>query len=152
MRAVVQRVLNGAVTVEGNVVGEIGRGIVVLVGIHKDDNEENMNYIVRKLLSLRLWPSEDGEKSWDRNVVQIGGGILLVSQFTLMHTLKGNKPDFHMAMKPEEAKVLFNNLRDALSRNYSPDKVSTGQFQSYMNIKMTNDGPVTLVLDTEVRK
>ncbi|CBH15791.1 D-tyrosyl-tRNA deacylase, putative [Trypanosoma equiperdum] len=148
MRVVVQRVLEGAVTVGEEVVGSVGRGIVALVGIHHEDDMSDVDYIAHKLLSLRIWRSEDGQKTWDRNVKQVDGGILLVSQFTLMHVLKGNKPDFHLAMKPERASELFNNLREALCRDYAAHKISTGRFQSYMNINMTNDGPVTLVLDS----
>nr|CCC93844.1 putative D-tyrosyl-tRNA deacylase [Trypanosoma congolense IL3000] len=148
MRVVVQRVLQGSVTVDGEVVGSIGRGIVALVGIHHEDTSGDVEYVARKLLALRIWASEDGTRTWDRSVTQIGGGILLVSQFTLMHVMKGNKPDFHMAMKPDKALELFNSLHDTLSRLYAADKVSTGRFQSYMNINMTNDGPVTLVLDS----
>ncbi|KEG05713.1 D-tyrosyl-tRNA deacylase [Trypanosoma grayi] len=148
MKAVIQRVLGGSVTVGDEVVGEIGRGIAVLVGFHRDDNMDDLNYIARKLLSLRLWPSEDGQKTWDRSVKEIDGGILLISQFTLMHVLKGNKPDFHLAMNPEGALNMFNRLRDTLGESYLPDRISAGRFQAYMKINLTNDGPVTIQLDS----
>ncbi|RNE98020.1 D-tyrosyl-tRNA deacylase [Trypanosoma conorhini] len=148
MRAVVQRVLSGSVTVGDEVVGAVGRGVAVLVGVHRDDTVDDVNYIARKLLALRIWPSEDGAKTWDRCVRQVGGGILLISQFTLMHVLKGNKPDFHLAMGPEGASEMFQRLRDALAREYAEDRIATGRFQAYMRVNLVNDGPVTIVLDS----
>ncbi|KAH9580902.1 D-aminoacyl-tRNA deacylase DTD [Trypanosoma melophagium] len=122
MKAFVQRITSGSVRVGDEVVGEASRGIAVLVAIHRDDTADDMNYIARKLLGLRLWSSDDGQKTWDRNIKQIDGDILLISQFTLMHVLKGNKPDFHMAMDPEEALKMFNTLRDTLKNDYFPDR------------------------------
>ncbi|ORC85176.1 D-tyrosyl-tRNA deacylase [Trypanosoma theileri] len=148
MKAVVQRIISGSVRVGDEVVGEVNRGIAVLVGIHRDDTADDMNYIARKLLGLRLWPSEGSQKTWDRNIKQIDGGILLISQFTLMHVLKGNKPDFHLAMDPDGALKMFNSLRDTLRSDLLPERVATGQFQSYMNINLINDGPVTIILDS----
>ncbi|ORC85174.1 D-tyrosyl-tRNA deacylase [Trypanosoma theileri] len=148
MKAVAQRTISGSVRVGDEVVGEVNRGIAVLVGIHRDDTADNMNYIARKLLGLRLWPSEDSQKTWDRNIKQIDGGVLLISQFTLMHVLKGNKPDFHLAMDPDGALKMFNSLRDTLRSDLLLERVASGQFQSYMNINLINDGPVTIILDS----
>ncbi|RNE96892.1 D-tyrosyl-tRNA deacylase [Trypanosoma rangeli] len=152
MKVVVQRVFSGSVTVGDEVVGAVGRGIAVLVGIHRDDTAADVDYVARKLLALRIWPSEDGAKSWDRCVRQVDGGILLISQFTLMHVLKGNKPDFHLAMDPERALEMFHCLRDALARGYAEDRVATGRFQSCMRVNLVNDGPVTIVLDSRSRQ
>lgn len=148
MKAVIQRVLNGAVTSEGEVVGSIEKGLAVLVGIARDDTKDDMDYIIRKILGAKLWNNEDGSKSWCRNVKEIDGGVLIISQFTLMHVMKGNKPDFHNAMQSDAAREMFNNLRDRLRTEYSPEKIATGKFQHYMNIQLLNDGPVTLVLDS----
>lgn len=152
MKAVIQRVLSGAVTVEGEVVGAIENGMAVLVGIGREDTADDMDYIVRKILGVRIWGSEDGSKWWCRNVKEINGGILLISQFTLMHVLKGNKPDFHHAMPPEQALEMFNTMRDRLKKEYAEDKVATGKFQHYMNINLVNDGPVTILLDSKKRE
>ncbi|KAF8305688.1 D-tyrosyl-tRNA deacylase [Trypanosoma cruzi cruzi] len=152
MKVVVQRVLSGSVTVGDEVVGAVGRGIVALVGMHRDDTVDDVNYVARKLLGLRIWPSEDGKKTWERCVKQIDGGVLLISQFTLMHVLKGNKPDFHLAMDPEHALEMFDCLRDTLKREYMEEKIATGQFRSYMNINLVNDGPVTILLDSHSRQ
>ncbi|KAL7695898.1 D-tyrosyl-tRNA deacylase [Lotmaria passim] len=149
MRAVIQRVLSGSVTSEGEVVGSIQKGLAVLVGIARDDTAEDMEYIFRKILGVRLWSNADGSKMWCRNVKEIDGGVLLISQFTLMHVMKGNKPDFHHAMPPDDALAMFNALRDKLRADYAADKIATGKFQHYMNIQLVNDGPVTLVLDSK---
>ncbi|MDD9339984.1 MAG: D-aminoacyl-tRNA deacylase [Providencia heimbachae] len=148
MKVVIQRVLRGCVTVEEQVVGQIGKGIAVLVGICRDDTEDDVEYIIRKLLNVRMWSNEDGSKHWCRNVREVDGGILLVSQFTLMHVMKGSKPDFHHAMAPQQALAMFNTLRDRLRAEYTADKVATGAFQHYMHINQVNDGPVTFVLDS----
>ncbi|KAK7196203.1 D-tyrosyl-tRNA deacylase [Novymonas esmeraldas] len=151
MKAVIQRVLSGSVTSEGAVVGSIGQGIAVLVGIARDDTADDMEYIFRKILGVRVWSNDDGSKMWCRNVKEINGGVLLISQFTLMHVMKGNKPDFHHAMPPEDALVMFNALRDKLRSAYVADKIATGNFQHYMNIQLSNDGPVTLLIDSKNR-
>ncbi|EPY40388.1 D-tyrosyl-tRNA(Tyr) deacylase [Angomonas deanei] len=151
MKAVIQRILRGSVTSEGAVVGSVEKGMSVLVGISREDTKEDMEYIIRKLLGVRIWADEAG-KMWSKNVKEIDGGILLISQFTLMHVMKGNKPDFHHAMNPEAALEMFNTLRDTLRREYAEDKVATGHFQHYMNIEQVMDGPVTLVIDSKDKK
>ncbi|CBZ26125.1 putative D-tyrosyl-tRNA deacylase [Leishmania mexicana MHOM/GT/2001/U1103] len=151
MKAVIQRVLSGSVTSEGEVVGSIQKGLAVLVGIARDDTADDTEYILRKILGARVWSNEDGSKMWCRNVKEIDGEVLLISQFTLMHVMKGNKPDFHNAMPPEDALKVFNTLRDKLRCEYAPHKIATGNFQHYMNIHLSNDGPVTLILDSKKR-
>eukprot|EP00796_Vickermania_ingenoplastis_P005185 gene5185-3730_t len=143
MKFVIQRVSKAAVHVGEEVVGSIEQGVSVLVGVVKDDTTADMESLARKLLSCRLWPDENG-KPWSKNIRDINGGILLISQFTLAHVMKGTKPDFHNAMKPEEALEMFNALRDRLRADYCEEKVQTGQFQAYMHIPQVNDGPVTL--------
>ena len=167
MRLVLQRVTSASVTVEGQVVGAIGRGVCVLVGITDTDTSSDVEFAARKILNTRLWPSslrttapsqqskpDAPVKQWDAAVVDIqGGGVLLVSQFTLCHVLKGNKPDFHKAMKTEPAKKLFDALVTQVKQGFtgvSSDNapVATGMFGAYMDVQIANDGPVTLVIDS----
>ncbi|CCW60131.1 unnamed protein product [Phytomonas sp. EM1] len=150
MKIVIQRALRGVATVDGEIIGSIGKGMVVLIGIDRDDKQEDMNYIAHKILTVRIWPNEEG-KAWDRNVKEINGGILMVSQFTLTHTLKGCRPDFHRAMPPEGALEMFKSICDKLRAEYDPDKIATGKFQHYSNIEIVNDGPVTLLIDSKKR-
>jgi D-aminoacyl-tRNA deacylase len=117
MRIVVQRVLRGQVTVNSELVSKIDRGIMVLCGITHTDNVLDMEYLAKKLLSLKLWPDKEG-KQWGSNLVDNGYEILLVSQFTLYHQLKGTKPDFHNAMQGEDAHPLFNDFLAYLRKTY----------------------------------
>lgn len=151
MKVVVQRVSEAKVVSGGETVGAIKKGIAALVGIDREDTTDDLEYIVRKLLGVRIWPDEAEKKPWCRSVRDVDGGLLLVSQFTLTHVLKGNKPDFHHAMPPETASQMFNTLRDRLCAEYRADRVATGKFQHYMQVELCNDGPVTLVLDSKHR-
>ncbi len=149
MRIVVQRVLQAGVTVGGNSVGAIEHGICALVGIAHDDTDKDLEYAVRKLLQLRLFANPDTKKGWDKNVMEVNGGVLLVSQFTLCHVLKGNKPDFHLAMSGPQAKVLFDQLVEMIRKTHpDPLKVQTGAFGEYMQVSIINDGPVTIQLNS----
>lgn len=169
MRLVIQRVTSASVTVEGTVVGSVARGICVLVGLSDTDTPNDVEFAARKILNTRLWPSSlrpntspstthksgggpPPVKQWDANVVDIQGGVLLVSQFTLCHVLKGNKPDFHKAMKNDLARVLFDELVSQVRKGFPGDPqsapVSTGTFGAYMDVQIANDGPVTLVIDS----
>jgi D-tyrosyl-tRNA(Tyr) deacylase len=149
MKIVVQRVLQASVTVGGASVGAIDRGICALIGISHDDTDKDVEFAVRKLLQLRLWPNPETKKSWDKSVMDINGGLLLVSQFTLCHVLKGNKPDFHNAMKGPEAKVIFDQLVEAVRKGHTqPALVQTGAFGEHMNVSIVNDGPVTIQLNS----
>ncbi|PKA47252.1 D-tyrosyl-tRNA(Tyr) deacylase [Apostasia shenzhenica] len=123
MRAVVQRVLSASVEVEGRIVSEIGAGILVLVGIHDSDVEADADYICRKVLNMRLFPNEQSGKAWDHSVMQRKFGVLLVSQFTLYGILKGNKPDFHAAMSPDQAKTFYALLVEKFRESYAADLV-----------------------------
>ncbi|KAK1301567.1 hypothetical protein QJS10_CPB12g01054 [Acorus calamus] len=148
MRAVVQRVASASVEVEGRMVSEIGPGLLVLVGLHESDVESDAEYICRKVLNMRLFPNEKTGKAWDQSVVQRNYGVLLVSQFTLYGILKGNKPDFHVAMPPQRAKPFYDSLVDRFRRSYNADAIKDGIFGAMMKVNLVNDGPVTMQLDS----
>lgn len=145
MRAVVQRVSAASVTVEGRKVGSIGPGLLVLLGVARGDTEKDGEYLAEKLAGLRIF--EDEEEKMNRSVAQIGGSILLVSQFTLYGDVRhGRRPSFTQAAPPEEANRLYEDLAQKLR-----DKgmtVETGQFQAHMEVALVNDGPVTILLDS----
>ncbi|XP_006597472.1 D-aminoacyl-tRNA deacylase isoform X3 [Glycine soja] len=123
MRAVVQRVASASVEVEGRIVSEIGPGLLVLVGIHDSDSDADADYICRKVLNMRLFPNENTGKAWDHSVMQKNYQVLLVSQFTLYGFLKGNKPDFHVAMAPQRAKPFYASLVDRFRNAYNSDAI-----------------------------
>ncbi|XP_043688117.1 D-aminoacyl-tRNA deacylase isoform X2 [Telopea speciosissima] len=148
MRAVVQRVASASVEVEGRRISEIGPGLLVLVGIHDSDVESDADYICRKVLNMRLFPNEKTGKQWDQNVMQKNYGVLLVSQFTLYGILKGNKPDFHVAMSPERAKPFYASLVEKFCKSYNADAIKDGVFGAMMKVNLVNDGPVTMQLDS----
>ena len=145
MRAVVQRVSAASVTVEGRKVGTIGPGLLVLLGVARGDTEKDGEYLAEKLAGLRIFEEED--EKMNRSVAQIGGSILLVSQFTLYGDVRhGRRPSFTQAAPPEEANRLYEDLAQKLR-----DKgltVETGQFQAHMEVSLVNDGPVTILLDS----
>ncbi|KAJ4818236.1 D-tyrosyl-tRNA(Tyr) deacylase [Rhynchospora pubera] len=144
----VQRVLSASVEVEGRIVSQIGPGLLVLVGIHEADADSDADYICRKVLNMRLFPNEETGKAWDQSVVQRDYEVLLVSQFTLYGVLKGNKPDFHVAMPPQIAKPFYASLVEKLQKAYSSDAVKDGIFGAMMKVNLVNDGPVTMQLDS----
>ncbi|XP_019425615.1 PREDICTED: D-tyrosyl-tRNA(Tyr) deacylase isoform X3 [Lupinus angustifolius] len=123
MRAVVQRVASASVEVDGRIVSEIGPGLLVLVGIHHSDSDSDADYICRKVLNMRLFQNENNGKTWDHSVIQKNYQVLLVSQFTLYGFLKGNKPDFHVAMPPQQAKTFYASLVDRFRNAYNPDAI-----------------------------
>ena len=132
----------------GDYTAAIDRGLVVLVGVERDDGPEDVAYIARKILELRVFPSEDRSKDFDRSVCDIGGSLLVVSQFTLAADCrKGRRPAFDSAAPPDVARPLYESvvarLRDA------GVAVATGVFQAMMQISLVNDGPVTLLLDSK---
>jgi D-tyrosyl-tRNA(Tyr) deacylase len=145
MRAVVQRVSSASVTVDGKVVGSIDAGLLVLLGIGRGDGEEAGRWICDKLLKLRVFEDEQGRMN--RSVSDIGGGILMVSQFTLYgNTEKGNRPGFDAAAPPEIAEALYEKTVEYL-RSISTVAVATGVFRASMQVSLINDGPVTLLLE-----
>jgi len=149
MKVLLQRVSQASVTVGGEVVGRIGLGLVGLVGVAQGDTEEDARYLVEKTVNLRIFPDNEAGK-FNRSLVDVGGGLLLVSQFTLISdTRKGRRPSFIEAAGPAEAEALFNRFVD-LAR--APGlKVETGRFQQHMLVEIHNDGPVTILLDSKAR-
>jgi len=145
MRAVVQRVSRAAVTVNGAVVGRIGPGLLILVGVARDDTTADADYLVEKTLGLRLFRDEQGKMNLD--VFQAGGSLLVVSQFTLYGDCrKGRRPSFDQAAEPEKARALYEYFVEQARRRGIA--VETGEFQAMMAVELVNDGPVTLLLDS----
>ncbi|MBX3449999.1 MAG: D-tyrosyl-tRNA(Tyr) deacylase [Planctomycetaceae bacterium] len=145
MRAVVQRVSQASVTVNGEIVGRIDHGLMVLLGVATDDTQADANLIADKIAGLRIFPDDDGKMN--RSVIDINGGVLLVSQFTLLGDCRtGRRPSFITAARPETARTLYEAVAAELrGRNLV---VETGRFQEHMDVALVNDGPVTLLLDT----
>lgn len=151
MRAVIQRVNRASVTVSGEITGSIDRGLCLLIGITHDDTEDDLKYIVDKTLNMRIFPEQSGDSGFDQSVADIGGGLLLVSQFTLYATTrKGRRPGFIDAARPEQAEPMFDQLVDSFRLN-SGLRVETGVFGASMNVEIENAGPVTIVLDSADR-
>lgn len=147
MRVVIQRVTSANVSVDGSVISSIGRGLCVLVGVSRNDTAKEMEYMVRKILNLRIFDGDDG-KRWMKSVVDKQYEILCVSQFTLYAVLKGNKPDFHQSMASEQSQAFYQQFLTALGSKYNPDLIKDGQFGAYMQVGIQNDGPVTITVDT----
>jgi D-aminoacyl-tRNA deacylase len=146
MRAVVQRVSRCRVTVVGNVVGEIGAGLLVLLGISKADNETAADYLVEKVIGLRIF--EDAEEKMNLSIQDSGGAVLVVSQFTLYGDVRrGKRPSFDAAARPEEAKRLYEYFVGKVRA--AGLRCETGQFQAMMEVELVNSGPVTILLDSE---
>mmetsp|Transcript_28283 Transcript_28283/g.45499 ORF Transcript_28283/g.45499 Transcript_28283/m.45499 type:complete len:230 (+) Transcript_28283:78-767(+) len=143
MRGIVQRVASAQVSVDGKVVSKIGRGLMVLLGIKEGDTTLDMEYVCRKLLNMRLFDDDSG-KPWKRSVMDAGLEVLVVSQFTLYCKLKGNKPDFHAAMKSSKSKPMYEGFLDLASRTYQNDRIFGGKFGAMMMVSLVNDGPVTI--------
>ncbi len=148
MIALIQRVEFSKVEVEGKVVGQIGKGVNVLLGVEKGDSEEDIKLVADKLVNLRIFPSEDGKKEFDRSLEDIKGEILVVSQFTLPASLrKGRRPSFDRSETPERAKELYEKfVRYLREKGF---KVETGIFGADMKVYILNDGPVTFILRSE---
>lgn len=145
MKALLQRVTGASVSVAGEEVGRIGRGLVVLVGVAKGDTERDIQYLIPKTLGLRIFENEEGK--FDLSILDIKGELLIVSQFTLMaDTRKGRRPSFSEAAPPAEAEALFERFVE--QARASGLKVATGRFQQYMQVEIHNDGPVTIMLDS----
>jgi len=145
VKALVQRVSQASVSVAGEEVGRIGRGLVVLVGVANDDTEKDAQYLVQKIINLRIFA--DAEEKFNLSSLDINGELLLVSQFTLLaDTRKGRRPSFVEAALPEKAEALFDYFV-GLARD-SGLKVATGRFQQHMQVEIHNDGPVTIMLDS----
>ena len=148
MRIVLQRVAHASVTVDEKVIGKIQRGFLLLVGVTHDDAMEDMEYLVRKIVQMRIFEDEEGKLN--RSIQDIGGEILSVSQFTLYaDTKKGNRPSFSKAAPGDVALEMFEQFNGLLRDTGVP--VETGQFGADMKVELLNDGPVTILLDSKNR-
>ena len=145
MKAVIQRVTRASVEVDGKTTGQIRAGLVVLLGMAKGDTESDLTYLVEKIPALRIFSDEAGKMN--RSLAEIGGGVLAVSQFTLLgDTKKGRRPGFDQAADPDVAKQLYEQFVERLRQ--TDLTVETGVFGAHMKVELVNDGPVTFVLDS----
>jgi D-tyrosyl-tRNA(Tyr) deacylase len=145
MRAVLQRVRHAQVLIEGEVAGAVGVGLVVLLGVAPEDTAEEVRWLADKVVNLRIFADEQGKMN--RSVQEVGGGVLVVSQFTLFGDCKkGRRPSFIGAAGPEVAVPLYEAFLDAVRAHGVP--VASGRFAADMQVELVNDGPVTLILDT----
>ena len=150
MIAVIQRVSAAKVTIEGSVVGEIQQGLMVLLGITHTDNSEDVTWLAKKITNLRIFSDE--EEKMNLSLLDVNGDILLVSQFTLhAATKKGNRPGYNDAAKPDVAIPLYEAMITELEKNTSKT-IQTGEFGAMMDVSLTNDGPVTIIIDTKNKK
>ena len=148
MKAILQRVTSASVEVDGTIVGKIGTGLLVFLGVAKGDGEADGRYLVEKLRTFRIFSDEQGKMN--RSLVDVGGSILLVSQFTLLgRTTNGRRPSFDEAAPPDEAKRLYEQVAADLRALGTP--VETGVFAAHMKVELVNDGPVTFTLDSRDR-
>ena len=146
MRAVVQRVSQASVSIRGETVGSIGPGLVVLLGIHKEDTEQEIKWMTDKIVHLRIFEDESGKMN--RSLVDIGKEMLIVSQFTLYGDCrKGRRPGYSSAAPPEKAEPMYRKFIELVKKHKI--KTATGQFQEMMEVSITNSGPVTLLLDSD---
>ena len=146
MRAVVQRVSRAKVTVDDAVTGEIGRGLLVLLGVAKDDSESDADYLAEKICGLRIFEDENGKMNLA--VGEIGGAVLVVSQFTLYGDVRrGKRPSFDAAALPDDARRLYEYFVGRVRATSL--RCETGQFQAMMQVELVNDGPVTILLDSK---
>jgi D-aminoacyl-tRNA deacylase len=145
MRAVLQRVTSASVEVDGQIVGRIQSGLVVLLGVAKGDDESDSQYLVDKIRTLRIFADEQGKMN--RSLTEVGGGVLLVSQFTLLgRTTNGRRPSFDGAAPPDLAKRLYEQV--AVDLRAEGTSVETGVFAAHMKVALVNDGPITFVVDS----
>jgi D-aminoacyl-tRNA deacylase len=146
MRAVIQRVSRAQVSVNGTVTGEIGRGLVVLLGVGQSDTESDADYLAEKVSGLRVF--EDSEGKMNRSLAEVGGAVLLVSQFTLYGDVRrGKRPSFDAAAPPQKARELYAYFLERIRAAGLP--CETGRFQEMMQVELVNEGPVTILLDSE---
>ncbi|WP_161979954.1 D-aminoacyl-tRNA deacylase [Streptococcus sp. S784/96/1] len=145
MKIIIQRVSQASVSIEEEIVGEIGQGLLLLVGIGPEDDQSDLEYAVRKILNIRIFSDENGKMNL--SIQDIGGSILSISQFTLFaDTKKGNRPAFTEAAKPDMASQFYEAFNDALGQAVP---VARGRFGADMQVALINDGPVTIILDTK---
>lgn len=150
MRAVIQRVSEASVSIEGKIKGEIAGGLLVLLGIEEADTEADIQYLSKKIVQLRIFSDEEGKMN--HSVQDSGGDILLISQFTLhASTQKGNRPSFIKAAKPATAIPLYETFKKTVAE-YLGKPIACGEFGADMKVKLLNDGPVTIVMDSKNRE
>lgn len=150
MRAVLQRVRQAEVTSNGRVTGSIGRGLVILLGIASDDGPDDRDWLIQKILGQKIFEDADGKMNLD--ALAAGGGLLVVSQFTLLaSTRKGTRPSWHRAAPPGVARPLYEDFVSHLARA-ADREVATGEFGQEMLVSLANEGPVTLILDSRIRE
>lgn len=150
MRLIIQRVKQASVSIENNIHGAIDQGLMVLVGIENEDNEEDINWLTNKLIGLRIF--SDSEGKMNLSIKEIEGNILVVSQFTLFaSTVKGNRPSFIKSAKPDIAVPLYEKFVEQLQKQSGLD-IQTGKFGADMQISLINDGPVTIFIDSKIRE
>jgi len=146
MRAVIQRVEKSSVSVDGEVIGAIGKGLLVLLGVARGDEEKDADYLLDKIVNLRIF--EDGDGKMNLSLLDVAGGLLVISQFTLLADCrKGRRPSFVDAAEPERARGLYDYFTGRAHERVG--RVSTGKFQALMKVVLTNDGPVTILLESE---
>ncbi|MDZ5588710.1 D-aminoacyl-tRNA deacylase [Enterococcus cecorum] len=146
MRAVIQRVSQAKVVVDDNTVGQIGKGFMILLGVHEEDTQADVDYLVGKISKLRVF--EDDQQKMNRSIIDVDGKILSISQFTLFaDTKKGNRPSFVQAAKPDTAIPLYEAFNEGLRQVGIP--VETGIFGADMKCHLVNDGPVTIIIDSQ---
>lgn len=149
MKAVIQRVSKASVDVEGQTIGKIGKGFMVLLGVHEDDTQEDLNYLVKKVTGLRIF--EDSQGKMNLSLADVGGSLLVISQFTLLaSTKKGNRPSFIQAGAPQMSEGLYEQFMEAC-RNMG-FHVEHGKFGAHMDVSLINDGPVTIIIDSRNRE
>jgi D-tyrosyl-tRNA(Tyr) deacylase len=147
MRVVIQRVLEASVTVEGAVIGQIQKGLMVLVGIVNEDDKTDIEWLSNKIVNMRIFEDEAGVMN--KSLLEVGGGILLVSQFTLhASTKKGNRPSYIIAAKPDIAIPLYEQMIQQLEMDLG-SSIQTGKFGADMKVALINDGPVTITIDSK---
>ena len=147
MRALIQRVSMSQVRVDGVIIGQIKQGLLVLLGVAPDDGVADRDWLLRKILNLRIFADEEGRMN--RSVTDIQGGLLIISQFTLFADVsQGNRPSFIRSAPPEFAESAYNDFLEKLCQNYS-GSVAAGRFAANMEVELVNDGPITLLLDSK---
>lgn len=148
MRAVIQRVIKSSIIIDNVVYSSISNGLDCLIGIGDNDKEDDINYIVDKILNLRIFSDENDKMN--KSILDIKGEILIISQFTLYgDARKGRRPSFDKALKGKQAIQLYHKLIEKFKTKYIPEKIKTGIFGAKMNVEIINNGPVTILLDSE---
>jgi len=146
MKALIQRVRSAKVEIDGQAVGQIGQGLLVLLGVGHEDDEAKAELLLKKLMHYRIFADDQDRMNLD--VQQVNGGLLIVSQFTLMaDTGKGRRPSFTTAAKPDKAEALYEYFVTKAKQIYKAEKIQTGQFAADMQVSLINDGPVTFMLE-----